>query len=294
MGLSESIERILQNTNGQLSLEKITVILGEKYGRQTILDFLQNEKNLITFDGETITLVKYPLQYFISILDGFIRNTGVNRKDVFYSGAFYLFLRRQFPELVPEEILNSIKARKNSEIEDHNLFEIEQIALLLGDSFVHAMNHFFNSGWIERLDSKAFYSFSQEFYEYYINSLSGGRELFSTPTTLVQLICRIVPTNKPLKVYNPAAGMLKLLTAIKINSSFKINAEASEINQEIYKIGQLFARTNGFELNFNNLDSMDEIEHWGSSSFDLVVSIPPFNAKVNIQERYNPDRKSVV
>lgn len=293
MGLSESIEKILQNTNGQLSLEKITVILGEKYGRQTILDFLQNDKNLITFDGETITLMKYPLQYFISILDGFIRNTGAKRADVFYAGAFYLFLRRQFPQLVTEEILDSIKARKNSEIEDHNLFEIEQIALLLGNSFVQAMNHFFESGWIEKLDLKAFYYFSQEFYEYYINSSSGGRELFSTPTTLVQLICRIVPTNKPLKVYNPAAGMLKLLTAIKINSSFEINAEASEINQEIYKVGKLFARTNGFDLNFFNMNSLDEIGHLGSSSFDLIVSIPPFMGKVNPYERYNLDYKDV-
>jgi len=287
MGLSESIEKILQNTNGQLSLDKITDILGKKYGRQTILDFLQNEKNLITFDGETITLLKYPLQHFISILEKFIRNTGANQKDVFYSGAFYLFLRRQFPKLVPEEVLDFIKNRKYSEIEDHNLFEIEQIAMLLGDSFVRAMNHFFDSGWIEKLDSKEFYSFSREFYEYYINSSSGGRELFTTPTTLVQLICQIIPTNRSLRVYNPAAGMLKLMTAIKVSSRFEIMAVASEINKEVYKIGQLFARTNGFELNFQNMDSMDEIEHLGTSSFDLIVSIPPFMTKVNIYERYN-------
>ncbi len=293
MGLSESIEKILQNTNGQLSLDKITDILGEKYGRQTILDFLHGEKNLITFDGETITLLKYPLQHFISILEKFIRNTGANRKDVFYSGAFYLFLRRQFPKMVPEEVLDFIKNRKYSEIEDPNLFEIEQIAMLLGDSFVRAMNHFFDSGWIEKLDPKEFYSFSQEFYEYYINSSSGGRELFTTPTTLVQLICQIIPTNRPLRVYNPAAGMLKLMTAIKVSSSFEIKAEASEINREIYKIGQLFARTNGFELNFQNMDSLDEIEHLGTSSFDLIVSIPPFMTKVNIYERYNLAHKDL-
>lgn len=289
MGISESIEKILQNNNGQTSLEKINMLLREKYAYQTIKDFLQNEKDLITFDGETVTLIKYPLQYFIRILEEYIRNTGANRKDVFHLAAFYLYQRRQYPELDLKKIPDYIEINKNNHTEHLDFYEIAQISILLGDSFFHAMDYFFDSGWIEKLDSKRFYSFSQEFYEYFINSTSGVRELFSTPSTLVQLICRIIPTNRSLRVYNPAAGMLKLLTAISINSQHEILAVASELNQEIYKVGKLFAKTNGFELNFSNLDSMDEIDHLRSSSFDLIVSIPPFMAKVNKYERYNSD-----
>ena len=287
MGLSESIEKILLNSNGQITLEKINELLGEKYARQTILDFLQNEKALITFDGELLTLPKYPLQYFIRILEGFIGNTGANRKDVFYLGAFYLYLRRQFPELAIDRIqdLNSIPISSDSD--DLNFVELVQISRRLGDTFVNAMNHFFISGWIERLDLHGFYAFSQEFFEYYINSSGSGRELFTTPATLVELICRICPITRPLKVYNPAAGMLKLLTAIRLNSKFEFVAEASEINQETHKIGRLFAKTNGFELNFRNADSLDEIENFNPSAFDLIVSIPPFMDRINHYQRRN-------
>jgi type I restriction-modification system DNA methylase subunit/signal transduction histidine kinase len=294
MGLSESIEKILQNNSGQLSLEKVITALGKKYAQQTILDFLQNEKSLISFDGENIILIKYPLQHFIGILEDFIENRGANRKAVFYSGAFYLYYRRQFPGQRSDNDLNFNYIKKNFGAESLDNYELYGRSPSLELPFNLEMNQFFDSGWIDMLDSKEFYSFSQEFYEYFINSFGGGRVLFSTPTTLVQLICKIIPKNRSLKVYNPAAGMLKLLTAIKINSRFEITATASEKNQEIHKVGELFAKTNGFELNFSNQDSLYELDHLESSAFDLIVSIPPFMAKIDNQyERHNADYNDV-
>ena len=286
MGLSEAIEKILQNNSGQLSLDKINEALGKKYARQTIFDFVQNEKNLIIFDGENITLIKHPLQYFIRILESFVDQNGVKRNEVFFLGAFYLYIKRQFPDYRSDEIMSSLNVSNDIYLKGQETIELTIISVRLGDSFVQALSHFFDLGWIEKLDSKGFYTFSQEFYEYFINSSSKERELFSTPNTLVQLICKIIPNNQTLKVYNPAGGMLKLLTAIKVNSKFEIVAQASDINREIHKIGQLFAKTNGFDLDFKNENSIDEIEHLSSSAFDLIVSIPPFKTKVNLHGRY--------
>lgn len=286
MGLSEAIEKILHNNSGQLSLDKINEALSKKYARQTIFDFVQNEKNLFFIDGENIILIKYPLQYFIRILESFISQTVLDRKEIFYLGAFYLYLRRQFPEQKTVDVINLDCNEELINSPDYDILELSRIANKAGRSFDDAMNHFFDLGWIEKLDSKGFYSFSQEFYEYFINSSSQERELFSTPNTLVQLICKIIPNNQSLKVYNPAAGMLKLLTAIKVNSKFGIVAQASDINREIHKIGLLFAKTNGFDLDFKRENSIDEIEHLSSSAFDLIVSIPPFKAKVNLHGRY--------
>jgi signal transduction histidine kinase len=292
MALSESIEKILQNTNGQASLENINERLGKKYSRQTILDVLHTEKDLFTFDGETVTLIKYPVQYFIRILEDYIRDTNANPSDIYYAGAYFLFLRRQIPRIEPVMILEELKKRKDLESGDI-ILKIEEIAWDLEISFAHAIKKFFDTGWIERYDSKELYSFSLEFYEYFLRYTIYGFILSFTPSTLVQLICQIVPNDRSLEVYNPFAGMLKLLTAIKVNAKFDIIATASEINQEIYDVGDLFAKTNGFNLNFNNLNSLDEVVQLGSHSYDLIVSIPPFTAKVDPSEQYNQAYKNV-
>jgi signal transduction histidine kinase len=288
MGLSEEVEKKLIANNGKMTFEQIAETLANKYAKNTILDFLQNEKKMISFDGINIVLLKYPIQYLIRILENFISQTGIARMEVFLLGAFYIFMRRQFPDKRIFEIINSNEGSKFLNFDDS---EISHISYKNRRRFDDEINYFFDQGWIEKLDSKAFYSFSKELYEHFINYTNYNRDIFSTPDTLVQLICKIIPNHHSLKVYNPAAGMLKLLTAISVNTDNEIKAKASEINPEIHKLGQLFAKTNGFDLNYQNIDSLLEVEYLDASTFDLVVSVPPFNAKIRSErffyESYN-------
>lgn len=279
MGLLEDIENVLRRNDGKAKIELIYKSVGNKYAKSTILEFLNQINGPIIFDGEDVILFKYHLELLKGLVSSYIAHTRIEGDTVYYLVAYFLFIKRQFPEIETEDFKDSYRVilrNGYNEIKEPDFSKFSEYHL---DILIRELDSFSRTTTLEKLSDSEFYRFTSEFYELFINSSIITRGQFTTPDTLIQLICELIPMEQPLRVYNPAAGMLKLLTAISLKARHGINAIASEINLKTYEIGGLFAATNGFRLDFNNGDSIYELDQFGPNTFDIVVSVPPFNAK---------------
>lgn len=279
MGLYKEIEQILRANGGEVAFDYIVDSLRYKYAKETIREFIADNELLFGWDGFTVQLYSYPVDYLQNILDDCLSGTKVDADSAFYLIAYYLFVKRQFPEVETEQL--SVSYRMIRESGFYNVKEPEfwkfsknELKLLL-----QRLDHFIKDSSFLEYSHEACYSLTSEFYEYYINTSALTRGQFSSPESLIRLICEMISDDHTLSVYNPAAGMLKLLTAINIKRRGDIHAVASEIHKGTFEIGTLFAATNGFRPDFRNEDSIDELDQLGPNEFDLVVSVPPFNAK---------------
>lgn len=281
MGLFEDIEDVIKANGGKVSVEQIIGSLKTKYARDTVLEFLQANESDFSTKGASVSSYRYPVDYLRFLLDGYLLNTRMEGDVVFYSIAYFLFLKRQFPEIEIHQFADSyqvIKQRGFEQIQEPDFWKFSDRNL---DMLLDLFNRYCLNVSVARFTDDEFYKLTSEYYEYFINRTALTRGLFSTPETLVRLISELIPDGQPLRVYNPAAGVLKLLTAINLKRRGDIYAVASEIHRETFDIGSLFAATNGFRLAFKNEDSIEELDQLGPNEFDLVVSVPPFNAKIH-------------
>lgn len=285
MGLSESLEKILQKNSGRIELDKVFTALGSKYARETIREFVKTVNNLIHFDGKNLTLLNYPHKRLLSAIDQFVKRTGFEHKYVFLLAASFIHFSRRSDKRTFEEFANFIKDYRYNYYLDplhHSNPEHQELFWMLEQSI--------DGNWISQLDSESFYFFTYEFFEHIINSTFGIKGVYSTPSTLVDLITSIIQSKTPYNVYNPAGGILKLLTAINVKFQ-NIHAYASDISSEIVQLGLFFAEINDFHLKYNNRDSIDDIENL-NTKYDLIISIPPFNVRNEInyyKERFYKD-----
>ncbi len=279
MGLFEDIEAILKTNGGQLSVEEIIGSLNNKYAKDTIIDFFKANRSDFLIKGTSITSYRYPVDYLRFLLDGFLQKTQMDGDIVFYTIAYFLFLRRQFPKIEIQDYkdaIDDVEMCGYIKFTEPDFWKFSDNDLRM---LIELFSNYCNKISIDSFTVDQFYKFVSEYYEYFINTSALTRGSFSSPNTLIQLICKLVPNNSYLKVYNPAAGILKLLSAINLKLGRNTSIKASEIDKMTFRIGALFAATNGLSPDFTNEDSINELEHLGSQYFDLIVSVPPFKAK---------------
>ena len=100
---------------------------------------------------------------------------------------------------------------------------------------------------------------------------------FSAPDTFATLIDAFLPADTD-SVFNPFGGMMHFATDIERYNSM----DACDINREAWMIGLLRVELSdkvGKVSYFNrNVDS------WTSKHYDAIVAMPPFNAKIQMQQ----------
>jgi type I restriction enzyme M protein len=261
MGLYESIEKILTNNNGEVSEEIIIESLVEEYAKETITKFLSDNANVFIRNANRVILKDYKINNFIKILADFLKDEKIyDYEQIKYLAEIFL-QNSKHGYKKPSQIDGFFGISKN-----------EHIKRISQDIF----SLITKEDWKNKL---FVYKLSVRFFSLLLDQLLHGKMLYSTPDSLVDLILRFIPKKENLNVYNPASGLLKLLTAISVFSDAKINAYASEINSEIFELGTFLALSNKFHSHFENRDSLDDW-HWKSNKYDLAVCNPPFNVKI--------------
>lgn len=261
MGLFESIEKIIINNDGKVNKEELFELLKDKYAKETIWNFLEQNSNIFTVSNESIDLKDYKINGFLNYLSDFIKREHV------IDPQYFKYIANLF-----------LKVSKNERIDSNRpepffgLSKDEHIQRGLIDAFQRIQFEDWN-------DTKFVFKLSSKLFDFLLSNVLRDRTLFSTPDTLIDLILNFIPQKEHLKIYNPTAGILKLLTAVKVFSDSKIDAYTSEINNEIYEYGVLFAQSNKFHGHFRNEDSLRD--SWRSIKYDLVLCNPPFSLKTD-------------
>ena len=143
---------------------------------------------------------------------------------------------------------------------------------------------FFNLSMYTFEDQEGF-NFS-EFFEKVFNEISpfiySHYREFITPPSIINLMSGLVGINENSSVYNPFAGIASFGVSLNDSNSFY----GQEINPRTWAIGtmRLLAhnrRTNGFKLE----DSFFSRE-FDREEFDVVLSVPPINMKINSDSLY--------
>lgn len=130
---------------------------------------------------------------------------------------------------------------------------------------------------------KSIESYFSEIFEEGLNSytkLSSARDsgYYTLPQQINEFICNLANIQKNALVYNPFAGF----ASFEINFQKEHKYLGQETNKSAYIIGlmRIIANNKG---NFSKLINEDSIENWNpwKQKFDLIVSYPPFGAKLN-------------
>lgn len=262
MGLFESIEKFLIKNNGESSVFALYDALRSDYASDTIGSFLSDNSNAFIIDHDTVKIKDYKINLFIRIISSFLKEEQVvDANQIRYLAELFL----QNSKYGYEE-----HARPNGFFGDSR----QEHYIRKSQAIFQFIN---KDDW----DNKEFvYNLSVRFYSLLLEQILHGKTLYSTPNTLIDLILHFIPPKEKLIVYNPASGLLKLLTAISVFSDSEINAYSSEIDPSIYEIGTFLARSNNVQGHFENNNSLDDWK-WNTNKYDLIVCNPPFNLKTD-------------
>jgi type I restriction-modification system DNA methylase subunit len=261
MDLYFTIESILKKNYGKISFEDAYGLLGNRFSKKAILDFLTEYHNVFQLDGNQITSYQVKIDVFLEELKSFIYKhkpaSGILKYLV--AGELLAFLNKYdiYKQLTPE--YDSID-------DSYFPFEFEIGEFVLWDDEFKSTP--------EKL-----YQFCYRLFEFLIEQEQINSGIFSTPQTLIELFRKLMPDKKELKIYNPASGFLNLATGLKVFSNSNLKIKASEINQSSHYLGQVFSTIHGVDVDFACTDSAEEITGLEDSSFDFIVSNLPFAVK---------------
>jgi type I restriction enzyme M protein len=260
MSLFESIRRNIIEQGGRIRKDKLFDALRDKYAIETINTFLDKNSDYFSIQGDFIFMPDYKITLFMDRLSDFIYKERISDPQQFKYIAEVCSIASNQKEI--GRIQEGFFGMSRDENYRH---------------FIHDIFSMISPN--EWSDSEFTYKLTSRLFEFLISKILISNTLFSTPDTLIKLILSLIPQKESLKVYNPAAGQLKLLTALQIFTNSRIDAYTSEINPDIFELSILFARSNNFSGHFKNQDSLED--WWRSQKYDLVLSNPPFN--------YQPD-----
>ena len=101
---------------------------------------------------------------------------------------------------------------------------------------------------------------------------------FVQPAELSRFICKFANLPAKAKVYNPFAGIASFAVYLEQYQEYL----GQEFNQSIVALGALRILAYGKQTN-STLECIDSIEYWPKNDqrFDLIVSTPPFNLRLN-------------
>ncbi|WP_372934757.1 HsdM family class I SAM-dependent methyltransferase, partial [Mariniphaga sediminis] len=260
MSLFELIQRNLTEQGGRMLKYKLFDVLRDKYAIETINTFLDKNPDYFSIQGDFIVMPDYKITLVMDRLSDFVYKERISDPQHFKYIA---------------EVCS--KASRHEEIgRIHGGF----FGMTKDENYRNVIHDIFRMISPEEwYDPKFTYRFTSRLFEFLISKILISNTLFSTPDTLIKLILNLIPKKESLEVYNPAAGQLKLLTALQVFTNSRINAYTSEINRDIFELSILFAQSNNFSGHFKNQDSLED--WWRSRKYDLVLSNPPFNYQPN-------------
>lgn len=261
MDLYFTIESILKKNYGKISFDDAYGLLGNRFSKKAILDFLTEYHNVFQLDGNQITSYQVKIDVFLEELKSFIY------KHKPASGILkYLVAGELLAYLNKYDIYKQHTPEYDSIDDSYFPFEFEIGEFVLWDDEFKSTT--------EKL-----YQFSHRLFEFLIEQEQINYGIFSTPQTIIELFRKLMPDKKELKIYNPAAGFLNLATGLKVFSNSNLKIKASEINQSSHYLGQVFSAIHGVDVDFACTDSAEEIKGLEDSSFDFIVSNLPFAVK---------------
>lgn len=274
MTLISAIEKYLISNKGFATLNQIVDTFRGEYSLRTIEETLNSNADTFAVKGANVYLNGYDIQSIHTIIGGYSRNYPGRSSDLFELISYFIYAYKQLGNPQPFEriLLDTAEANKlfdptalSAILQRVNKLFAKEISLVLCNS-------------LNTIKSpEELYSFSQSIYAYFV-SLNQMAGLSTTPSTLIKLISGLIPQKNNLSIYNPAGGMLNLLTGIVIKNRNIISACASEINEDVCQYGRRFAATNGINVAYTCTDSITELAN-STATYDIIVSIPPFKVR---------------
>jgi len=145
----------------------------------------------------------------------------------------------------------------------------------LSDEQTHEIIEILNSIDVSLLKENIAEIFDEALQRISISEGKRGGE-FMLPHQISQVVTSIIGDVEGLNVYNPFAGVASLINFDKSPS----HIHAQELNEKTWAVGQLRLWVNNSSAYYTCSDS---ILGWpDNSKFDIIVSSPPFNLKINL------------
>jgi type I restriction enzyme M protein len=260
MDLYFIIESILKKNYGKISFDDAYGLLRNHYSKKALNDFLNDNKNDFQFDGNIITSYRIKINVFLEELKSLIYKYRPTSKIL-----KYLIVGQLFDFLDKFDLFKQLTTKYDNIYHSNFPFAFEIGEIVWDDDF--------------KSTPEKLYQFSYRLFEFLIEQEQINYGIFSTPQTLIELFRKLMPDKKELKIYNPAAGFLNLVTGLKVYSNSKLKIKASEINQSSYYLGQVFSAIHDVDVDFACTDSGEEITQLKDSGFDFIVSNLPFAVK---------------
>lgn len=267
MAIKDSIDNLLIKLNGKALLEDVYEWLGGVYAKETIISFVKENPDTYLIENNHLYSEDLIIDSVIFKIKDLLRGTSPNHSD------FFKVVLYKFTNLFDYHFADESFKRQISEVEKTDQYLLKEI-----DHIFHSLDvpHFF--------DGSLRHKFTSQLFELILSEEFKGYGLYTTPISVVNLFLQLLPELFFTKVYNPAAGILYLASALRTVAGSGMELKASEINKKVYEYGKLLARTNDNELEFNCTDSGQEILKIEDNEFDVVVSNLPFNEKINPSE----------
>jgi type I restriction enzyme M protein len=261
MDLFFTAKEIVKKHHGKVSFSDFHVLLKNQYSKEALIDFLKKQ-DTFQFDGNYITSYPIKIDLFLEQLKSIISNFKPNPNIIKY--------------VIISKLLQYLKL--NQSINNQYTLEYD---LLEENDIPFDKNLNTDLTWDDEFKStpEKLYQFNYRLFEFLIVQEQMNYGIFSTPQTIIELFCKLMPDKQELKIYNPTAGFLNLATALKVFSNSKLKIIASEINPGNHYLGQVFSFIHGLNVNFSCTDSGEEILQLPDSDFDLVISNLPFAVK---------------
>jgi|GEM_PF-4569435 len=272
MAIQDSLDNLLIKMHGKVHLKDAYEWLGAKYSIDTIQKYIAENSDKYEIRKDYILSEDLQIESFILKLKDLLRDNSRRYPDL-YRIIIYKYATAFEPAFTDQEMELKIQ-----HIESNSKFILYELDHLL---YPLDLDYYFNR--------KTRYKFTSRLFEFLLSEEFRGYGLYTTPTSIVQLFVKLLPNIDEARVYNPAAGILNLVTALEVNSTLGIDIRASEIDRKIFEYGRLFAEINQLELNYNCTDSCDEISDLRNESYDVIVSNLPFGAKIH--QTYFPERR---
>lgn len=270
MDLYSSIESLLKNYNGVVSFSEAVEILEADYSEETIYKFLKNNKKYFEYDGVNIASFQIKVDLFLNELKALIVKYKLNIANVKDTVVIVLGIR------LHKTIKNRLHIKKYVEQPANRFFYNELESSHIWD------DEFFST-------PEKQYMFTSQLFEFLLMEEFGEYGLFTTPSSIIKLLCNLLPSKKKIKLYNPTAGFLNLATALALSKDSSLKILASELHPSIYEYGKLFSEINNVRIDYTCIDSCDEVMKIEASKYDVILANLPFAVKQ--QSPHVNDRK---
>lgn len=224
----------------------------------------------------------------LSILDIIRDEVNVNEYLPIVTSALFLkkMWRKEINGMTLEEITNEIdRVTSNKDIGVHNFKAYTTVQLFFLPSLEklkpNTLKAFLTA--IDALDSSAITAYFGDAIEaivFRLNKIVGRfGETNVQPIELTDFLLKLADLRKGDKVYNPFAG----LGSFGSNLPNDVSYYGQEINESVYLQAQCRLFAKGNEHKWLHLFREDSIGQWNprNEKYDLIISNPPFNMKVD-------------